>query len=441
MNKIIALLVHQRQGLFLICFIFLFNRAHAQNNPYQPIITQRSLLNGASVFTIEFWVKTIESKGNNIYWQRPYLFGNETTGDNSGDFGITTNFGYVGMFEGISSLNTDQQFLSTSIRLNDNFWHHVAAVNNGQTLNLYIDGNIVGSLVSGRQLNTTTAPLTFGAASLDHNFAGNSNNTNFSSQSYFSDARISNNARYTSNFKPTKPYSSDGNTVAIYPLGINNSSGNNRAVNLDPNKPVIVNPELPINNSYAQSATLYINDSIVLYGKLLIGKKDWTLRNELYIRFFENNSKKVKYFKPEEIKGFQMGDSYYEPKFLAGGGGIRTALRKTIVKRLTPANSKMALYECENHYHTNNIGSYTENKDLLIYFVQLPNTKDDKIYQFTDNKFTPKFESKVSALVSDKPALAEKIRLKDNNFFYSQISGDKHQLHVWWNIINEYNKP
>src|ERR1700712_5656158 len=123
-------------------------------NGGQYATTQSGLLNNASVFTVEFWVKTTESRNNNIYWQRPYLFGNETNGDNSGDFGITLNNGYIGMFEGVSNLNTDQQFLSTSIRINDNYWHYIAAVNNGQTFNLYVDGNIVGSLVSGRQLYT-----------------------------------------------------------------------------------------------------------------------------------------------------------------------------------------------------------------------------------------------------------------------------------------------
>lgn len=433
-----------KSSLFwLVLFSF---QAQAQNNNlHQPIITQTGLLNGVTVFTVEFWVKTNESKGNTVYWQRPYLFGNETNGDNSGDFGITTNFGYVGMFEGVSNLNTDQQFLSTSIRINDNFWHHVAAVNNGQTLSLYIDGNIAGSLVSGRQLNTNSAPLTFGAASLDHNFAGNFNNINFSSQSSFGDARISNIARYTSNFQPPNSYSSDGNTVSLYHLGSQDNYGNgnnvNVAINIDPNRPVTIDPDQPINNNLAQAATLYLNDSTVVYGKLLIGKKDWSLSNELYIRFFENNSKKLKYFKADEIKGFQMGDSYYEPKFLAGGGAIRTSLKKTIVKRLTPAGSKMAMYECENHYHTSDQRGSINSTDLLVYFIQLPGTSNDKVFQFTDNKFTPNFETKVSSLLADKPELANKIRNKDKNFFYPQITGAKHQLEVWWNIVNEYNRP
>lgn len=431
---------------FFIAIIFFNVSVEAQyNSPGQPIITQNGLLNGASVFTVEFWVKTSENRSNDIYWQRPFLFGNATNGNNSGDLGITINNGYIGMFEGISNLNTDQQFLSTSIRVNDNFWHHIAAVNNGQTINLYVDGNIVGSLVSGRQLFTTSAPLTFGAASIDFNFSGNFNNTNFSSQSSFGDAMISNIARYNSNFQPPNSYSSDGNTVSLFHFNnqTNYSNGNNTtsAINVDPNRPVTIDPGQAINNQYAQQATLFINDSVILYGKLLLGKKDWSLSNEIGIHFFEGNSKKAKFYKTDEIKAFQMGDSYFEPKFLAQGGAITTPSKKTMVKRLTPADSKMAMYEYLNHSSTKNGQGYVEYKDVLVYFVQLPNTKDDKIYQFTDNKFTPKFDSRVSSIVADKPSLAEKIKNKDKDFFYPFVTAETRQLAVWWNIINEYNKP
>ncbi|MGC4101712.1 LamG-like jellyroll fold domain-containing protein [Ferruginibacter sp.] len=424
----------------LAAFIFYCNTTQAQYTT-----TQSGLLNGANIFTVEFWVKTAETKSNNIFWQRPYLFGNETNGDNSGDFGITINNGYIGMFEGISNLNTDQQFLSNSIRVNDNFFHHIAAVNNGQTINLYVDGNIVGSLVSGRTLQTMNAPLTFGAASLDHTFAGNFNNTNFASQSSFGDARISNVARYTTNFQPPTTYSSDGNTVALYHFGSvgnynNNNTGGNVAINMDPNRPVVFAPDQPINNDYAQQATLFLNDSTVLYGRLFLAKKNWSFNNDIGIHFFENNSKKDKFFKPEEIRGFQMGDSYYEPKFLSSGGSVNTPFKKTMVKRLTPNGSKMAMYEYYSHTGTKTGTGYTDYKDVVIYLVQLPNTTDDKIYQFSDNKFMPKFDTKVSAIVAAKPALADKIRNKDKDFFYAFVTQDTHQLKVWWNIINEYNQ-
>src|SRR4249919_331580 len=104
-----------------IFFLLLIKFAFTTAAQAQFTLTQNGLLNGSTVFTIEFWVKTNDTKSNATYWQRPYIFGNETNGDNSGDLGITINNGYIGMYEGVSNLNTDQQFLSTSIRINDNF--------------------------------------------------------------------------------------------------------------------------------------------------------------------------------------------------------------------------------------------------------------------------------------------------------------------------------
>ena len=416
----------------------------------QSTITQTGLLNGTTVFTVEFWVKTNDTKSNATYWQRPYIFGNETNGDNSGDFGITINNGYIGMYEGFSNLNTDQQFLSTSIRINDNFWHNVAAVNNGQTVNLYVDGNIVGSLVSGRQLNTMSAPLTFGAASLDHNFAGNFNNTNFPSQSSFGDARISNIARYTANFQPANNYLSDGNTVALYHFSsqgnYNNCSNtgfntnNNLAINVDPNYPVTFDASMAINNDYAQPVTLFVNDSTVLYGKLLLAKKDWSFSAEVGIHFFENGSKKMKYFKTEEIKGFKMGSNYFVPKFLGQGSAAAIPSRKTMARLITPEGSRINMYEYIAQSNTKNPSGYVQYQSTPVRFIEIPGSKDDKVYQFSDNKFVPHFETRVSNMVADKPALADKIKSKDKNYFYQQVSELSRQEKVWWNIVNEYNQ-
>ncbi|MEI9957111.1 MAG: LamG domain-containing protein [Ferruginibacter sp.] len=433
--------------LSLVLIYFTFSTA-AQA---QYKLTQSGLLNGSTVFTVEFWVKTNDTRTNNTYWQRPFIFGNETNGDNSGDFGITINNGYIGMFEGLSNLNTDQQFLSTSVRINDNFWHNVTAVNNGQTINLYVDGNIVGSLVSGRQLSTQSAALTFGAASLDHTFNGNFNNTNFASQSSFGDARISNIARYTSNFQPPNSFVSDGSTVALYHFSeqsnnfsnTNNNGfnpGTNLAINVDPNYPVTFDANMDINNDYAQTATLFVNDSVVLYGKLLLAKKDWSFSAEIGVHFFENGSKKMKYFKTEEIKGFKMGNNYFVPKFLGQGSAESIPSRKTMVRVITPPNSRINMYEYIAQSNTKNPSGYVEYHSTPIHFVNIPGAKDDKVYQFCDNKFVPHFDTRVSAMVADKPALAEKIKSKDKSYFYQQISELSRQEKVWWNIVNEYNQ-
>jgi hypothetical protein len=436
----------------ILVSVILFTSLKAQYNNGRFVQTQQGLLNGSAVFTIEFWVKTTDNSGNDIYWQRPYLFGNETNGDNSGDFGITMNYGYIGMWNGISTLNSDQQFVSNSVRINDNFWHHIAVVNNGQTLNLYVDGNIIGSLIAGRQLITVNAPLTFGAATIDHAFAGNmQGNVNFVSQSNFGEARISNSVRYTSNFRPSQSFNTDGNSVAVYHLAdqnytsqpINTTYQNQTTATYykDPNRPVVFAPNDPINDNEAQPAILYLNDSVSINGRLLIGKKDWSFSNEMYIRFFEGNSRKVKFYKMEEVKGFKMGDTYYEPKYPGGGSVVSSSNKKMMLRRLTEPGSRMGMYAYDIQSLVKNNYGNMEYKTTTVYFIQLPGSTDDKVYQFSDNKFTPHFDTRVSAIVQDKPALAEKIRSKNKDFFYAQITEQKHQLRVWQNIVMEYNQP
>lgn len=423
-----------------ILFITLFYacRLLAQNNNPAYTKTQSGLLNGATIFTIEFYVKTTNTQSNNVYWQRPYLFGNATNGDNSGDFGITTNNGFIGMYCGCSSLNTDQQFLSNSIKINDNFYHHIAAVNNGQTINLYVDGNIVGSVISGRALATTFAPLTFGAASLDFSEPGNtSGNVNFISQAGFGEARISNTIRYNTNFTPPQSLPEDNNSVASFRFdGQNNIQYNN-----DPNTVSIFTAGSSVDNRAAKAATLFLKDSTAINGRLLIAKKDWSLNNDLGIRFFEGNSNKAKFYTTNEVLGFQMGNSFYESKFISARGAITVPSKKLMVKRLTEPDSKMGLYLYEVNEPQKNTNGYTQNQLIKLYLVQLPNTKDDVVYEMSDNKFVPRFDIRVSELLKDKPALADKIRSKDRAYFYQLVSDDTQRYRVWINIITEYNMP
>lgn len=112
-----------------------------------------------------------------------------------------------------------------------------------------------------------------------------------------------------------------------------------------------------------------------------------------------------------------------------------------IIKRLTPEGSKMNLYEYYGRTTTKNGNGTVEVKEIIAYLVALPHTTDDKIYQFSDNKFVPKFDIKVSALFADKPALADKIRSKNKEYFYAFITEESHQQKVWWNIVTEYNQP
>jgi hypothetical protein len=97
------------------------------------------------------------------------------------------------------------------------------------------------------------------------------------------------------------------------------------------------------------------------------------------------------------------------------------------------------MYEYIAQSNTKNPNGYVQYNSTPIHFVEVPGAKDDKVYQFSDNKFVPHFDTRVSSMVADKPALADKIRNKNKDFFYQQISELSRQERVWWNIVNEYN--
>ncbi|MFP5040914.1 LamG-like jellyroll fold domain-containing protein [Parasediminibacterium sp. JCM 36343] len=427
--------------LFSIVGMLCLINASAQYNKAdaQPIITETGLFNRASFFTFEFWVKTTENSGSNTYWQRPALFGNITDGYNSGDFSINTNYGYIGMWEGFSSNNSDQIFLSDRVRINDNQWHHIAAVNDGINVNLFVDGQKIGSLVSGRQLITDKIPLAFGAVSMGFAWAGNAyNNTNFPSAAVFGSARLSNSVKYGANFIPQQHLPADASTIKIYQFDDPNWQANSNTQYGGQGN----NNQYPISARRAEKATLYFNDNTKHDGWLSIEKQPYNPNNDVCIRFAEGDSPKFDYYKPEDVKNFQIGDDFFETKFINVPGIAIGTNKKAIVKLLTSPDSriKMYLYESKT-LEPNTTTGKKELKTQLLYLLSLPSGKEDVLYGFQDNIFCPHFDEKVSLMVQDKPDLAAKIKKKDKSVFYAAFSTDDHRLKVWWNIINEYNKP
>jgi len=107
----------------------------------------------------------------------------------------------------------------------DGNWHHYAGtVSGGSLLTLYIDGtNVWSGSYSVGDLSSVTSDFVIGA------YANHS-------QEFFNgtidEVRISNTARYTSDFTPATSFTSDGNTVALYKFNegsgttVADSSGN-----------------------------------------------------------------------------------------------------------------------------------------------------------------------------------------------------------------------
>ena len=122
--------------------------AQSFNGTSDFIVVPPSVTAGLTVFSTSFWAKTTGTGNNGTYWNQPAFLGDSTSGNNSGDFGIVTNSGDLGMWSGLNGRG-DNSFL-TSTLINDNNWHYISAVNNGSIIHLYLDGQDVGQTLTFR---------------------------------------------------------------------------------------------------------------------------------------------------------------------------------------------------------------------------------------------------------------------------------------------------
>lgn len=194
-----------------------------------------------------------------------------------------------------------------------------------------------------------------------------------------------------------------------------------------------------VNNMNAQPATVYFKNGSQT-GQLSIGLGQFNFSTVKYIQFATGTSNDYKYYRPTDIVGFMFNGSYYYGKYMNKSQAYFTPENKTFVKLLTEKDSKIKMYQ---YSATNTVTNGNGTKSTVSSkenYIEMPNTVDDVIYGFNSNKFCPSFDEKVSIMVADKPALAQKIRNKDKQFFYPLVTNDEKRLQVWWNIINEYNQ-
>lgn len=120
-----------------------------------------SVLNGATQFTIDFWIKTTQNSSGGLYWQKATILGNANPVTADGDFGITTTGGMIGVWHGFCC--GDQELQTTKI-ISDNTWHHVAVVNDGNNIVLFADGiQLPGSIpANGGAVQNSDRPWRLG---------------------------------------------------------------------------------------------------------------------------------------------------------------------------------------------------------------------------------------------------------------------------------------
>ena len=188
------------------------------------------------------------------------------------------------------------------------------------------------------------------------------------------------------------------------------------------------------------NAKLYLANGKTVEGKLIID-----LHNSFGspVKLYLPDDKKPQKYDLSDVEGYEIRGEYYELKEIKSG--ISLGKNRSFMKRLTPAVSRIHLYEnTEKNTNTstdrNGISTSRVSYETQ-YYMQFPDETGNGVWAVNSTKFVPNFDEKMSRLVQDCPALASKIANKEQGYFYAQVSLFKEKrADVLWNIISEYNK-
>jgi hypothetical protein len=185
---------------------------------------------------------------------------------------------------------------------------------------------------------------------------------------------------------------------------------------------------------------LFLTNGRTAEGKLVVNTNN-AFGSE--VKLFLPGEKKPQKYELHDVEGYEIRGQYYELKEIKGG--ISIGKRWSFMKRLTPADSRIHLYENmeENTSSVTNTNgtSSTRTRYETQYYMQFPSETGDGVWAVNSSKFVPNFDEKMSKLVEDCPALANKIANKESGYFYAQVSVFREKrADVLWNIISDYNK-
>jgi len=190
------------------------------------------------------------------------------------------------------------------------------------------------------------------------------------------------------------------------------------------------------NDLHKQKAILYMKDTQKLSGELNISFENYYSANINYnpvVVFTPEGKNEAENIKLNDIAGYSVGADFYALKKI--DLYMNNTFRLLFVKRLTGENSKIQLYEL----YESGRGNYS-GESQYSYYLSLPSYDPLQTMNTRGIGLLPSFDQKMSEIVSDCPALAEKIKLKEKGYFLAQVTfAIKKHPEVLLRIINEYN--
>ncbi|MDB5014226.1 MAG: hypothetical protein JWQ25_2428 [Daejeonella sp.] len=167
-----------------------------------------------------------------------------------------------------------------------------------------------------------------------------------------------------------------------------------------------------------------------------------------YLKFLKEFGDKEEKYAIKDVKSFSINDSVFYSK-LTKGAEITMSKKKTFVLLKNSVNSKIKLYE-----RTYLLDQYAESLETRIkqdLYLELPEDSEE-VYSTTALKFIP-FAKKISTLLAECPALALKIKEKEEGYAVAVLPKMSMNLmkmansavagrpdNVWMKIMLEYDE-
>ena len=191
------------------------------------------------------------------------------------------------------------------------------------------------------------------------------------------------------------------------------------------------------NEIHGEKVTLLLNDQSKLNGTLSVEHENSNSLHVTYNEYFD--------FIPEgkdstqRMSMYNMQGYWYKTDFYAVKKvdiQMNGTFRLLFVKRLTGEHSKMDLYEL----YESGRGNYSGN-DQYSYYISIPGCGPYDAINTRSSVLVPSFGTKMSLLVEDCPALAQKVLAHDKGYFIPLTSFNAHKYpEVLLRIISEYNQ-
>jgi hypothetical protein len=145
----------------------------------------------------------------------------------------------------------------------------------------------------------------------------------------------------------------------------------------------------------------------------------------------------------DSVKYYQIGKDLYFPKIInlesaevTDRYNVNLPNERNILflKRITGENAPIGMFELFKSRF-----NYADGNDHFDYFVSLKTMDRLNAVSIRGKAFFPDFDQKMSALVTDCPALAQKISHREKSYRLNQFSLELKKVEVFKRIISEYN--